>query len=196
MDQDDNALNIYSEAFFPSTEWTQSTSTSASGLTPFTQTQKSQGKSDDEAEDDDDSDLSSTDIRFRLENVGCKGSKLKQDYCTTGCHLLDEVLSGGMPTFGITEVFGEAGSGKTQLCLQLALTAQLPVELGGLDAGGYYHKLMDFSICNNLLIHQFTSVVRRVLHLYRGGSTHQTVSRVGSAIKGKVWGSAAGKSYV
>jgi len=36
---------------------------------------------------------------------------------------------------GITEVSGESASGKTQLCLQLCLTAQLPQDAGGLDAG-------------------------------------------------------------
>jgi DNA-repair protein XRCC3 len=33
---------------------------------------------------------------------------------------------------GLTEIAGEAGAGKTQLCLQLALHAVLPKEHGGL----------------------------------------------------------------
>ncbi len=35
--------------------------------------------------------------------------------------------------FGITEIAGEAGAGKSQLCMQLAITTNLPVADGGLD---------------------------------------------------------------
>ncbi|MCX8173897.1 MAG: DNA repair and recombination protein RadB [Thermoplasmata archaeon] len=38
----------------------------------------------------------------------------------TGCKSLDEMLGGGIETDTITEIFGEAGSGKTNLCLVLA----------------------------------------------------------------------------
>ena len=46
------------------------------------------------------------------------------------CH-----LSGGLLSRGITEIAGESASGKTQLCMQLCLTVQLPHELGGFSAG-------------------------------------------------------------
>ena len=42
---------------------------------------------------------------------------------------------GGVLVQGVTEVAGESASGKTQLCLQLCLTVQLPVRMGGLAAG-------------------------------------------------------------
>jgi DNA repair protein RadA len=51
--------------------------------------------------------------------------------CTTGSRELDRVL-GGVETGAITELIGEFGSGKTQICFTLAVTAQLPVEEGGL----------------------------------------------------------------
>lgn len=38
-----------------------------------------------------------------------------------GCPILDKCLGGGILTKGITEIFGESSSGKTQLCLQLCL---------------------------------------------------------------------------
>jgi RecA/RadA recombinase len=44
----------------------------------------------------------------------------------------DTFLGDGLPTRGITEIVGPAGSGKTQLALQLTLAAQLPKERGGL----------------------------------------------------------------
>ncbi|ROT72738.1 putative DNA repair protein XRCC3 [Penaeus vannamei] len=66
----------------------------------------------------------------------------KQDaevtHITTGCQELDEVLGGGIPVRGITEVAGESSSGKTQLALQLALHTQLPSHLGGLGKGVAY----------------------------------------------------------
>ena len=48
-----------------------------------------------------------------------------------GCPVFDEVFDGGLPLHGLSEVCGEAGSGKTQLCLQLAVSAVLPPSCGG-----------------------------------------------------------------
>ena len=45
----------------------------------------------------------------------------------------DELMGGGLETQSITEFFGEFGSGKTQMCFQLAVNAGRPVEDGGLD---------------------------------------------------------------
>jgi DNA-repair protein XRCC3 len=42
-----------------------------------------------------------------------------------GCPLLDRLLSGGLPAASVTEIAGESASGKTQICLQLALLAPL-----------------------------------------------------------------------
>ena len=58
-----------------------------------------------------------------------------QQYLTTGCENLDKFLCGGFPSFGITEVVGESGNGKTQLCLQLSLAVQLPESHGGFSSG-------------------------------------------------------------
>jgi len=52
--------------------------------------------------------------------------------CTTGSERLDEMLGGGVETQALTELIGEYGTGKTQLCMMLAVTAQLPPEKGGL----------------------------------------------------------------
>lgn len=50
---------------------------------------------------------------------------------TTGSKQLDTLLGGGIETGAITEVFGEFRTGKSQLCHTLAITAQLPVDMGG-----------------------------------------------------------------
>ena len=57
---------------------------------------------------------------------------------TTGSKSFDELLDGGFESQAITELFGEFGSGKTQVALQLAVTVQLPEEEGGLDGHTIY----------------------------------------------------------
>lgn len=50
---------------------------------------------------------------------------------TTGSSELDKLLSGGIEGGAITELYGEFRTGKTQLCHTLAVTSQLPREMGG-----------------------------------------------------------------
>jgi len=45
---------------------------------------------------------------------------------------VDDLLGGGMETQSITEVYGEFGSGKSQVTHQMAVNVQLPREVGGL----------------------------------------------------------------
>jgi len=60
--------------------------------------------------------------------------KLKErKHLTTGSKALDELLGGGFETQAITELFGEFGSGKTQIAHQLCVNVQLPEEEGGLN---------------------------------------------------------------
>ncbi|KAM1397726.1 hypothetical protein ACFX2I_015270 [Malus domestica] len=60
------------------------------------------------------------------------------DKLTLGCPLLDRCLGGGVPCCSITELVAESSCGKTQFCLQLALSAQLPPSHGGLSASSLY----------------------------------------------------------
>ncbi|WP_137286091.1 DNA repair and recombination protein RadA [Halorussus salinisoli] len=48
---------------------------------------------------------------------------------------VDEMLGGGVETQSITEVYGEFGTGKSQITHQLSVNAQLPREYGGLEGG-------------------------------------------------------------
>ena len=57
---------------------------------------------------------------------------------TTGSKAIDEVLAGGLETQTITEFYGEYGTGKSQLCHQMCVNAQLPTERGGLNAAALY----------------------------------------------------------
>jgi len=57
---------------------------------------------------------------------------------TTGSKNLDELLAGGIETGGITELFGEFRTGKTQIAHQLCVTVQLEKDLGGLEGNAFY----------------------------------------------------------
>lgn len=57
---------------------------------------------------------------------------------TTGDIAIDDILGGGITTGGITEVFGESSTGKSQLLMQLCLSVQLPKSEGGLNAKCVY----------------------------------------------------------
>jgi DNA repair protein RadA len=52
--------------------------------------------------------------------------------CSTGSKSLDGLLGGGIETQALTEFAGEFGSGKSQLCHTLSVTANMPKEKGGL----------------------------------------------------------------
>uniref|UniRef100_A0A336L430 CSON004526 protein n=1 Tax=Culicoides sonorensis TaxID=179676 RepID=A0A336L430_CULSO len=51
---------------------------------------------------------------------------------------IDTLLNGGLSLKGITEISGESGCGKTQLCMFLCLTVQFPMKLGGLGKKSIY----------------------------------------------------------
>lgn len=56
----------------------------------------------------------------------------------TGSDSFDEVMGGGFETGAITELFGEFGSGKTQVGHQLAVNVQISKEQGGLGGKVIY----------------------------------------------------------
>jgi len=50
----------------------------------------------------------------------------------------DDLLGGGLETKSISEVYGEFGSGKSQISHQMAVNVQLPEEVGGLGGSCLY----------------------------------------------------------
>ena len=52
---------------------------------------------------------------------------------TSQSKALDELMGGGFETQAIVEFYGEFGSGKTQICFQLAVNATMDHEKGGLE---------------------------------------------------------------
>lgn len=57
---------------------------------------------------------------------------------TTGSTEFDTLLGGGIETGSITEMFGEFRCGKTQNCLTLCVTCQLPMNDGGAEGKAMY----------------------------------------------------------
>ncbi|MFQ5940178.1 MAG: DNA repair and recombination protein RadA [Nitrososphaerales archaeon] len=87
--------------------------------------------------------------RTRLVELG----KLEKDFVTateiykkrqsierisTSTTSLDDLLEGGIETQAITEIYGEYGAGKTQICHTLCVMVQLPKNKGGLEGGAIY----------------------------------------------------------
>jgi len=74
---------------------------------------------------------------------------------TTGCKSMDNLLRGGIDTGSLTELYGEFRTGKSQLCHQLAVTCQLPVDMGGgegramwIDCEGTYRSARIEAVAN------------------------------------------------
>ena len=53
---------------------------------------------------------------------------------STGCPILDKTLDGGIRLGQITELYGESGCGKTQLCIQMSLEIQRTFRAHGQEA--------------------------------------------------------------
>jgi len=91
-------------------------------------------------------DVANAIVRFAWERAGftwttakyVKETKRFIKKITTGSKNLDRLLGGGVETKTITEFYGEYGTGKTQLCHQLAVNVQLPEDRGGLGKGAVY----------------------------------------------------------
>ena len=73
--------------------------------------------------------VSASDIYRRRQEIG---------KITTGTECLDSLFGGGVETQALTEVYGEFGCGKTQLCHTLCVMVQKSAEEGGLDGGVLY----------------------------------------------------------
>ncbi len=64
--------------------------------------------------------------------------RAKVGHLSSGSKILDELLGGGFESQAIIELFGEFGSGKTQIAHQLCIMVQLPKEKGGMDSHAFY----------------------------------------------------------
>ena len=124
--------------------------------------------------------------RKTLEVKFIKGDELAklhegQTLMTTGCSTLDRLLEGGLETQSITEFSGEFGSGKSQICQQLAVAVQLSVEEGGLDGSCLYFdtesvfKPDRVKIMGQLLGLDPKDVLKKIVYAEAFTSEHQAV---------------------
>ncbi|RKU42285.1 recombinase rad51 [Coniochaeta pulveracea] len=74
---------------------------------------------------------------------------------TTGSKALDTLLAGGVETGSVTELFGEFRTGKSQICHTLAVTCQLPFDMGGgegkcmyIDTEGTFRPVRLLAVAN------------------------------------------------
>ncbi|KAL1916659.1 uncharacterized protein VTP21DRAFT_5363 [Calcarisporiella thermophila] len=99
---------------------------------------------------------------------------------STGSKELDKLLGGGIETGSITELFGEFRTGKSQLCHSLAVTCQLPVDMGGgegkclyIDTEGTFRPSRILSIAERFGLNG-ESVLDNIAYARAYNSDHQT----------------------
>jgi len=100
---------------------------------------------------------------------------------TTGSENLDELLGGGIETQAITELIGEYGAGKTQICHKLSALVQLPEDEGGLngkalyiDAEGTFRPERIDQIAKALGMDE-VETLKRIVYARSYSSDHQTL---------------------
>ncbi|KAF2904190.1 hypothetical protein ILUMI_01982 [Ignelater luminosus] len=98
---------------------------------------------------------------------------------STGSKSLDKLLGGGIESMSITEVFGEFGTGKTQLSHTLCVTAQMPGcngYLGGkvvfIDTENTFRPTRLQAIANRFNLDP-TTVLHNILYARAYNSEHQ-----------------------
>jgi DNA repair protein RadA len=62
----------------------------------------------------------------------------RRERISTGSKSFDDLLGGGLETKAVTEVYGEFGTGKTQLCHTLCVMVQQDLQAGGLAGKAIY----------------------------------------------------------
>ena len=101
---------------------------------------------------------------------------------TTGSKSLDTLLAGGIETGSITELFGEFRTGKSQICHTLAVTCQLPFDMGGgegkclyIDTEGTFRFVLHPDVIAKIMTDSFHSPVRLLSVAQRYGLSGEEV---------------------
>jgi RecA/RadA recombinase len=89
-----------------------------------------------------------------------------------GDAIIDGALRGGIGTNMITELSGEAGAGKTQFCLTMALRAQLPASCGGLGGRVFYLNCLEGEFPAKRLENLAVTQVKRLEGVDTGGEQY------------------------
>jgi DNA repair protein RadA len=112
--------------------------------------------------------------------------------CTTGSAKLDSFLKGGIETQAITEIAGEFGSGKSQICYTLCVTANTPLDrkgLGGnvifIDTENTFRAERIFQIAEHRGISEPDEVLRKiyVCKIYNTSHLEVIIQDLGKSIE-------------
>ncbi|KAG6490721.1 DNA repair protein XRCC3 homolog isoform X1 [Zingiber officinale] len=109
---------------------------------------------------------------------------LSSQKLTLGCPLLDHRLRGGLPVGSVTEIAGESASGKTQICLQILLSALLPPSRGGLSAASLFiHSEFPFPLRRLRALSSSSSLSDPLDHIFVAAahSPHDLLSLLAAA---------------
>jgi DNA repair protein RadA len=136
-----------------------------------------------------DSGLLLKDFSTAEEILGRRKALLK---CTTGSSRLDSFLKGGIETQAMTEIAGEFGSGKSQLYYTLCVTANLPLNKGGLDGNVIFIDTENtfrperiHQIAENKGITEPDQILRKiyVCKIFNSGHLELIIQNLGKSIK-------------
>jgi RecA/RadA recombinase len=119
-------------------------------------------------------------------------SREVQRLLSTGCAVLDAALGGGVLTGGITDVCGESGSGKSQLCMQLALQSVLPDSIGGLRTPDNRGTCLYICTEGRFPSKRFVQMATHCEHRYRAALAVAAASATGGGGSGDGGGRAGG----
>ena len=119
-------------------------------------------------------------LRLHQNVIGCsKGANSTN--IITFCRALDELLDGGIAIGELTELAGSPGSGKTTMCMQLAVNAALPHYCGGvngrtvyIDTEGSFSPERCFDLATHLIQHVQTGLRRK----YRQSLNNNNTSNI------------------
>ncbi|MGC1932796.1 MAG: DNA repair and recombination protein RadA [Candidatus Nitrosopolaris sp.] len=112
--------------------------------------------------------------------------------CTIGSSKLDSFLKGGIETQAITEIAGEFGSGKSQICYTLCVTANTSLDkkgLGGnvifIDTENTFRAERIFQIAENSGINEPDEILRKiyVCKIYNTSHLEVIIQNLGKSIE-------------
>jgi DNA repair protein RadA len=112
--------------------------------------------------------------------------------CTTGSAKLDSFLKGGIETQAITEIAGEFGSGKSQICYTLCVTANTPLDRKGLsgnvifiDTENTFRSERIFQIAEHRGISEPDEILRRiyVCKIYNSSHLEMMIQDLGKSVE-------------
>jgi DNA repair protein RadA len=112
--------------------------------------------------------------------------------CTTGSTNLDSFLKGGIETQAMSEIAGEFGSGKSQLCYTLCVTANMPTDkegLGGnvifIDTENTFRPERINQIAENRGINDPEQILRKtyVCKIFNSGHLELIIQNLGKSIQ-------------